>query len=266
MLAQVRGIHHGKSIAVLGSGPSVHLFRRKEDVVIGVNGAGSLLQKGDYLFSQDERAYMRSWFLDLPCGIACVLKPTAAMYSEWFYPDETVRKRLIGFFEDYMRKNPSEVYVKEDGFRVVKPGNPIIDAFQAAFPLPQPPHLILRKLVYEQEISRDMNALIKKGTSACGATQLAYVMGADSIHLYGVQFTNDAAGNPNSYTGANYFYCPKEGEKGRTTSEQMEIMDGIIATIIGLGTPVYSYGYTRLQNTIKARESHQVFMPMESVA
>ncbi|MFA4982903.1 MAG: hypothetical protein WC588_01675 [Candidatus Micrarchaeia archaeon] len=250
MLAHVRNIHAGKSFAVLGSGPSVSLFQRKEDVVIGVNGAGQLLRSGDYLFSQDERACMRSWFTTLAPEVTCVLKATAAMRSERLYPDREIREGLIGIFESYVKSHPSEVRLNDDGFKTIRPGNPVIDAFQELFPIPKPPHMIVR-FVNEQSISREMGSLIKKGTSACGAMQLAYVMGASEIHLYGVQFTNDAKGIPTSYSGTNYFYVPKPGEEGRTMEEQRIDMDGIASRISCLGAKVYSHGFTRLKNTIK---------------
>lgn len=251
MLATFKNAHHGKKIAVLGSGPSVKLFSRKEDAVIGVNGAAKLLEPGDYFLSGDKRAHLRSWFLELRDGIACMLKPHAAMYSARFYPDEKIRAGLIAFYEGYMAQHPEEVHVSDDGFRAIRRGNAVVDCFIENFPLPAQPHAIIRKYDPDQSLSKDMDALINGGSSACEAMQVAFVMGAKSIHLYGVQFNNDAIGDPNSHTGTNYFYVPNKGEEGRTKDSQLQVMDGLIAKAMELGTNVYSYGFTRLQNPVK---------------
>jgi len=65
MINKLRDMYLGKSIAVLGSAPSIKLFQRLEDIIIGVNGAGKLLQKSDYFLSADQAAHKRSWFLEL---------------------------------------------------------------------------------------------------------------------------------------------------------------------------------------------------------
>ena len=99
MINKLRQLNKDKSIAILGSAPSVKLFERKEDVTIGVNGAGQLLRGSDIFVSGDERAHTRSWFLDLPDSITCILRPQAAIYSSRFYPDYNTRSKFISFYE-----------------------------------------------------------------------------------------------------------------------------------------------------------------------
>ncbi len=236
---------------MLGSGPSVSLFQRKEDVVIGVNGAASLLKPKDYLLSGDERAHLRDWFKRLPKGVVPILKPHSAMYCETFYPNQALRERLIRIYVGYMDSHPERVHVADDGFRSVYAGDPVMDGFFAGFPLPAPPNAIVRKVSFDCPVGRDSDRLVTGATSAAMAMHLAVVMGASEIHLYGVQFTNEASGKPTAFNGTNYFYVPKPGEAGRTTANQMERMDVAVMQASQAGVPVYSHGFTRLQNTIE---------------
>ncbi|MBR9683744.1 hypothetical protein GOV03_04355 [Candidatus Woesearchaeota archaeon] len=251
MLDQLKDLYHNKSIAVLGSAPSVKLFNHQEHRAIGVNGAGCLLTDNDFFFSGDQIAYQRSWFTELPDEVTCILLPTAAIYSPKFYPNDEVRNSLIQVYESYMDRHPEEVFWKEgQGIRCVLPGNEYIDDFFSQIVEPAKPHLILRDISTTELISRDQKLINFGGTSACMALQIAYVMGAREIHLYGIEFSNPV--EPDSpYQGDNYFYTPKEGETGMTGWSQRIVMDYVIEEIIQQGTPVISHGPTNLENSIQ---------------
>jgi hypothetical protein len=251
MLDKMRGVHKGKSFAVLGSAPSLlDFFKRKEDIVIGVNGAGYVLKDGDYFLSGDELAYKRSWFLDLDEKVICILRPHSAIYSPRFYPDKDLRKKLIEYYESFFDKY-AEKAVNKFGVKVLPPGiKEVDDFFLNELPDCSPPNMILKTVSMNEMISRDQKKINVGGTSACMALQLAYVMGAEEIHLYGVEFSNDISGN-NFYSAGNYFYDAKNNETGMTLPEQRDFMDEIILEILTQNTKVFSHGPTKLENSIK---------------
>ncbi len=247
MIDRLKNKHFGASIAVLGSAPSVKLFKVLEDVVIGVNGAGTMLKVGDYFLSSDQCAHSKSWFLDLDKKMTCILRAVSAIYSDRFYSDQTVRGNLIGVYEQYMRKHPECVsYLGNHPYLAVGKTPWLVD-FGKSLPEPKEPNLILRYLSKNEKISREQKVLNSGATSAGLALQLANVMGASEIHLYGVEFSNFSE----DLNGNNYFYTSKQGETGKTTKEQRIRMDEIIENLIQSGVPVYSHGYTLLQNSIK---------------
>ncbi|MFH1275784.1 MAG: hypothetical protein ABIH82_01605, partial [Candidatus Woesearchaeota archaeon] len=94
-------------------------------------------------------------------------------------------------------------------------------------------------------IKKEQDELYAGGTSAGLAVQIAHIMGAKEIHLYGCSFDNDARV---PYGGERYFYHPKEGEKGHTDKGQRIFLDAIIEVIKSQGTEVFAHGQTRLQS------------------
>ena len=107
-------MYEGKSIAILGSAPSLlDYFKREQEVVIGVNGASQVLRGGDIFLSADEIAFFRSWFRVLD-GVMCIVRPHSAIYSSKFYPDEEVRSKLVEKWENYMDKHLDDVFYKLD--------------------------------------------------------------------------------------------------------------------------------------------------------
>ncbi len=254
MIDNLRATQQGKSIAIAGSGPSVLDYDiHAQDILIGVNGAGNLLKKGDIFFSADERSYMRSWFEDLDADITAIVRGQSAIYSERHYPDASLRKELISGYEKSRDKIPEVIQILDHGYKHVVPGaNPFLDAFLESLPDCEPPNLLIRRLVQGEPISKQQHALNFGGTGACVALQLADVMGAKEVHLYGIEFSNNIKGEK-LYSGKNYFYKPKQGESGMTLPKQKQFMDNIILYMREKqNLPVYSHGPTALENTIKA--------------
>ena len=256
MLKTLKDKYHGKSIAVLGSAPSVTLFNKKQDITIGVNGAGQLLVPGDLFISMDEVANTRSWFKELPKDIQSILRPHAAIYSSRFYPDKKLRERFIRGYQRLIDLYPDIAFDKQV-YRIAlpisaKPNAKVIDDLFSEKSLREPvkPHLIFRTIVNNEPISRDQSQVNYGGTSACVALQVAHVTGAKEVHLYGVEFSNPTTGH---YSGNRYFYKPKPNETGMTSDGQRKYMDFVISQIILQGTNVFSHGPTNLENSIKLK-------------
>lgn len=240
MIEKIKNIHKGKSIAVLGSSPSVELYNQKEDFAIGVNGAGELLSINDYFLSGDEQAHQRLWFKELSNDITCILRAHSAIYVDRFYPNQE-SSQSIKEYETHMDNFPNEVITRSDGFRFLPSWqNTFMFDFLKEVPDPVSSHLIIRNISREEIIGRNQKYLNTGGTSAAMAMQTAYLMGAKEIHLYGVEFSNPS--------GNNYF---NNKSLGLTTDSQRKNMDEMIFQTKNAGVKVYSHGPTNLENSIK---------------
>lgn len=252
MLESIRDIHAGKVFAVLGSAPSVRKFSRKEEIVIGVNGASQLLVRHDYFLSMYKGAHHRSWFQTIERGVSHILRPHSALYSRHLYEDDRFRESLISSNECFMDRYPLQTKREIISGRVVrfvsKEYEPEPNRL-CQFPAPKEPHIILREVDPKQRIHKRMTKVSPGGTSACTAIQVAFVMGASEIHLYGVEFTNHTSDN--HLNGTNYFYDTKVEEGGRTTTSHLFDADRCILEIRDRGVPVYSHGPTKLVNSIQ---------------
>jgi len=274
----IRGKYKGKLIAVLGSGPSLpYFFKRKEDVVIGVNGASTLLRLKDYFLSDDSAAPEKTWFKNLDKRITMILTSAAAIQVPEIYPHKHVRNQLQ---HDYNKKvqtwinlakplrNTLEDYGRTDNLQYPRkssngkyylpPTHPFLEDFEHNMPNPKPPHIVLKYRSVNEPISREQIKINMEGTSSHVALQIAYLMGASEIHLYGVEFSNYPK-NGQLHSSGNYFYQPASGEFGMTLDTQLKTMDNTIQEINKLGTPVFSHilskksekWNTRLTNSIK---------------
>jgi hypothetical protein len=274
----IRGKYRGASIAVLGSGPSLpHLFGRKEDVVIGVNGAGALLRLQDYFLSDDSAAPSKSWFQALDKRITMILTSGAAIRVPEFFPDQRMRDRLWHDYEgkvqawlnfagvlrdsldDYGRTdNLQHPRKSSDGRYYLLPTHPFLEEFEKNLPSPELPHIILKYRSVNEPLSREQIRLNMEGTSSHMALQIAYIMGAREIHLYGVEFSNTPE-NGKTHGSGNYYYKPELNELGMTLDAQLQTMDSTLKRINERGVVVYSHilsrtsekWNTRLTNSIK---------------
>jgi hypothetical protein len=252
MLSQIMFKHADKTFAVLGSAPSVRNFTRHEEVAIGVNGASRLLKKGDYFLSMYKGAHHRSWFQNRPDGISCILRPHSALYSNKLFADEKLRRTLVSHNEEFMNRHPEQTQYEVTAGGVIryvsKEYEPEPNWLQE-FPEPQAPHLVLREVDKAGLLSKDIKKINPAGTSACTAIQIAFLMGASEIHLYGIEFSNYV--DNEQFNGKNYFYSPDDGEGGRTLVRHVIDTDRIVSIILDYGIPVYSHGPTALRNTIR---------------
>lgn len=69
MIRKLRSAHYGKSIAVIGSGPTAKKYSGKEQVAIGLNKAITLNRRFDYFMAFDTTLAANDWFpltLDYP--------------------------------------------------------------------------------------------------------------------------------------------------------------------------------------------------------
>lgn len=256
MLATLQDILPDSTIAVLGSAPSAAMYRDAGyDATIAVNGASQLLPRATgpkYFLSGDAGASRQSWYTAIPRGVVHILRPVAAIYSPVFIRDPSRRSALVKLWEEYLDCRPEQVRVipnrtvregtRQVPLRDLEYDNPFYDTLLRHIP-PCNPH-VLFNVGLPQRISRDMKKLRRGPTSAGCALQVAYLMGASAIHMYGVEMTN--RGIP--YAEGNYFYVPLPDEKGVTTPEQLASIEGVIDDLTKLGVEIKHYGRTRIRN------------------
>lgn len=256
MLTTLRDIFPDSTIAVIGSAPSAVAYRDiGYDATIAVNGASRLLPRTrgpKYFLSGDAGASRQSWYRAIPCGLTQILRPMAAIYSEVFVRDPLQRSALVKLWEDYLDRHPQEVRVipnrtvrernRQEPLRDLEYDNPFYDTLLNRIP-PCAPHVAFN-VALPQPISKDMQKLRRGPTSAGCALQIAYLMGASAIHIYGVEMSNQ--GIP--YAEGNYFYNPKPYEKGVTTSKQLKSIEGVVHDLCELGVTIGHCGHTRIGN------------------
>ena len=256
MLKKICNIYPDSRVAVIGSAPCAINYRDiGYDATIAVNGAWQLLcrAKGDkYFLSGDAGASRRSYYSSIPDGVVHILRPIGAIYSPVFVRDPSQRIALARVWENYLDNHPEQVRVIPN--RMVREGdmevplrdleydNPFYDELLRSIP-PSGPHVAFN-VGLPQPITNNMPKLRRGPTSAGCALQVAYLMGASTIHMYGVEMTNQGV----SYAEGNYFYVPLPDEKGVTTSEQLRSIEGVIHGLCELGLTISHFGHTRIRN------------------
>jgi len=224
MIQRYRDSHKGSSIAILGSGPTVELYKAKEDLAIAVNGAAKIERPFDIFMAGDNSSPHMDWFLaaDTIRMVSSYVSP----YDPFLYPDEADRVELQADLGDHIEHNYAE---KFPFVRFV----PDIS--------PQEPHVYFlfggMGIGYIKDIKPDQEFMYWGGTISAIALQMAMVMGADDINLYGCGFDNDS--------GKNYHY-PTE-DKGATSLEQRMIMQATIDRIREMGKNINIHGPSRLK-------------------
>ncbi len=215
MLTKIRDIYPDSTIAVIGSAPSAVTYRDiGYDATIAVNGAWQLLcrAKGDkYFLSGDAGASRKSYYSSIPDGVVHILRPVAAMYSPVVVRDLSQRILLQRVWEDYLDNHPEQVRVIPN--RTVHEGDTEVPLRDLEYDnqfydellrnIPSISFHVVFNVGLPQPITKNMHKLRRGPTSAGCALQVAYLMGASTIHMYGVEMTNQGV----PYAEGNYFYA-----------------------------------------------------------
>jgi hypothetical protein len=221
VIRDLSGRHAGATVAVIGSAPSAVLFDPSQcDVSIGVNGAARLGPRFDYYLCADVAAPSRSWF-QLDCAHTRVVATTIASMDLFLYPAQDHR--------DLQRR--AVEWTQQD---------------ELALPEPAPPHRVYRMAAPNPERlaglrKRDTDVLLVYATVAGQAVQLAYLLGADRLRLFGCAFTIETSG-----TSAHYYYQDATGGTGSIRDSQLRQMDRYLALLREQGVRVVAHGPTRL--------------------
>lgn len=222
MLATYRDAHAGRAIAVLGSGPTLALFRGQQPLAIAVNGAATHDVPYRYFVCGDPASPWREWFYgsrrhDARRLVASFVAPRDAL----LYPRRRTRARLR------LQRLPHSLAARLRGSLT-----PLYDYAPRARPAPG--HGWFQYVVDEFPAdAAPFHDSLRQGRVLHGATiagvavQIAVVMGAAAIHLYGCAMDND--------TGGNYL---RAGSQGRTTPLQRANFATLLAWVEQAGVEV----------------------------
>lgn len=250
ILKDMQGIYDRKSIAILGPGPSAALYKGKEDVTIAVNGGVQLLGDEGYFLSMYKAIQFRSFFRKVSSKIIHILRPHSAIYSKVFY-NKSDRQHFIQINNEYMEQHPEQTQLF-NGNRFVSKEYEFMPHFLDELP-GHHLHLLVRRVQDNIKISRDQSMLTQQGSSSSTAIQLAFIMGAEQIHLYGVGFTYNEASSDKEKS--QYFYTPPASESGGPSLiKYKKDIDKIILAIMSENCMVFSHGYSTLDYTIKIND------------
>ena len=210
MIRSLLGIYKGATVAIVGSGPTAVAFKHSKAVSIGVNGAAKLGKRFDYFMCGDTRSSSYDWF-NIDCSRVRVIAKLTAAPDKILYPP--------ALFPD----------IKRVAAPTAKQNSVIL-------PPPAKPHITFMYKWYKPDrLKLDMNYLMFGGTISCCAVQLAYIMGASKIVLYGCGFTN---------TGKHYFYhTPRPGS---ISDSQRTVMSTVIKELMKRGIQFEIIGDTTL--------------------
>jgi hypothetical protein len=214
MIKSLYKIHDNKTIAVVGSGPTaVDFLHSSADISIGVNGAAKLGKKFDYFMCGDVRSSSYDWF-EVDCSRVRIIAKLTASLDKILYP--------LDIFPDIERA--AVITTKQHTLNL---------------PVPIEPHLtFVYKWHKPGRLQQDMNFLMFGGTISCCAVQLAYIMGASKIVLYGCNFTS---------RGKHYFYSTRR--PGSISDSQRTVMNTVINEVKERGVQIQIIGETTLNPT-----------------
>jgi hypothetical protein len=223
MIERLYDIHRGKTIAVVGSGPTATAFDpRDNDNSIGVNGAAMLAYRGirlDYFLCGSQHSPRQPWFA-VDCAATRIICARFALQDRYLYPNE--------LYPDLVRMS-----------------YPVGDIDEIRLPSPAPPHLTYR---YTRNPTtaflagmRPFDKVLIGGTITSVAVQIAYLMGASRIKLYGCSFSKQTSQQPQ-----HYFYRPPVNRRGGVDDVQIAAMDRTLAIVRQNGVEVQVVGETTL--------------------
>jgi len=188
MIRRLYDIHQGATIAVVSSGPSATAYYPYDsDYAIGVNGAALLAQRGtrlDYFLCGSQHSPQRPWFA-IDCARPRIICVRFAWHDRYLYPN--------ALYPDLERQSYPDVDI--DTIR-----------------LPAPPYLAYR---YTRDPSAvfftgaPFEKVVIGGTIASVAVQIAYLMGAACLKLYGCACSPQTTQLPQ-----HYFYRAAAGHGG----------------------------------------------------
>lgn len=277
MLGKIKNLHQGEKIAVLGSGPTLGLYEGFPRTAIAVNGAAHTSFHYDYFVCGDLLSNRCSWFQASKEKKARRLVASfVAPYDCSLYPNlgdrDELKRSLDSHLEAAVERDRLDLLY--DFSPAVKPeGNHLYFKYdrKVSFGPPQTlserkheilekggtetlkntpfEHVILKtkspfpqgELNASEQIQPLMERVVTGGTICGVALQVAYLMGAAEIHLFGCSMDN--------HTGTNY-YLPQSGVPGATRSSQIMGLRDIVARIQFLGVPVVIHGASNVREVL----------------
>jgi len=217
----LRNKYKGAHIAVVGASPTAVLYvPHSTDVSIAVNGAALLSEEFDYFVCSDPDAPARPWF-GRKCAKIRVIAMSIATMDRQLYPSEFdghIDRRAVPWGSQHRITAPPPVqphYVFHCSF----PSKGELEAFSGGW----------------------STNLMVRGTVAGQAIQLAFIMGAAEISLFGCSYSRDTSRSENHYS-----YQCQQHQIGCIQTYHIEAMNTYISIIRQHGVPVNVIGPSAL--------------------
>ena len=195
MVTELKNHFKRSKLAILGSGPSLPLFRGGYDCAIAVNGASFVDHKYDYFMCGDFQSSQREWFLSSQrMNSARIIANFLAPFDPIVVPEIQHRNIMqnLPIFKKTFSLRSRFSYHRFRKYRLEYYSfQPIIDPF--------PPHYYfyynpLSATSDVQPVTSEFEGETPRfyfGATIAGvALQLASYMGAAEVHLYGVDMNN----------------------------------------------------------------------------
>lgn len=225
MIHELRGKYKGANIAVLGSGPTVNMYKEKEDLAIAVNGAALIDRKYDIFMAGDFTSPTMEWWETE--ASQRIMSSYISVFDPFMYPDKGTRTRLQDELDSHIAENKDEKY-------------PYVGYYPQT--RPKKPHLFFRFGGFGKEyvdfVSPNQVVMYWGGTISAIALQASLVMGCESINIYGCGFNNQS--------GTNYHYDCPEGQGGSISDEQIRIMQATLDKVRSYGVHVKVHGESNI--------------------
>ena len=221
-----RNIHKKSKIAILGSSPTLELYENKEDISIAVNGAPLCLSENykiNYFMCGDKDSHDRQWFLSSEKFNAIrIVSSFVLPYDPIIIPKKNERYEL--------QKRLKEFYENEENYINFNLDDYVLDSKHGFFHYSRP---------WNQIISKRQKKISKSATISGVAAQMALIMGAKEIHLYGCSFGD---------VKNKHYYYDSKGEPGGIKLWQPVVMDFILYQMIKkYNIEIIAHGETTLR-------------------
>lgn len=211
MLKKLIGSAPDSEISIVGSGPSATQFNGQGDLSIAVNGAALLDRQFDFFLYGDRQAPHRIWS-KVDCARTRIVARHVATTDELLYPHD------VAAYQDLERTTEPQ------------------SADQPNLPDPISPHIHFEYQEFSaNRIAETNEFLMYGGTISCCAAQLAMIMGAKKIRLFGCEF---------SHARGSYFR--KFRHVGQISNRQLETMNEALRVIRSKRIEVVAHGATKL--------------------
>lgn len=231
---ELRGAHRGTRIAVLGSGPTLAMYAGQVDLAIAVNGAAHCEAPYQYFTCGDVNSPMQSWFYaSRKHSARRIIASFLAPMDTILYPDIGAREAMLSDLASVTSTTaestslPPYEYIPSvapsDGHRW----------FQYAF----------RRNAFAEELVLEgvrTGRLLPGATIAGVALQMAAIMGASEVHLFGCSMDNDCGDN----------YLHRGMSSGSTKETQRVNFAAAIRAIRTIGVEVEIHGESRLNERL----------------
>lgn len=236
MISSLRNIHNGKVFAILGSGPTLGLWRGKEDISIACNAASLHETPYHYFICSDYRSLRLFWYYSSKKHNAIrIIHSNLAIEDHILYPENYIRKDLINQRNFFISQSKSYRNERIEGCYIpsTNPFEPHMWFLKYFLLMQEIPNFNCKKYIFG-------NHLFKGGSVSALGIQLAYLMGGREIHIYGCSQDNEDLFN-------NYFKNKSSGITGQNEKIGFALL---LNSLVEENVKITIHGYIKIKDML----------------